>query len=444
MTTTSRTRRRIPWGWILAVLLVIGAAGVFFYVRQNRAAQAQAQQAATVETATAARGDFRVSVTGPGTLEAGQTLDVKPQVGGTVLSLPKVGDRVTRGQLLVQLERSTYQRNLDNARIALEKAQAQLESSRSSQTSGIASQEQSVVNAQAGLESAQNNFESARTALESTRRIFAVGGASQQQLSDAQRNFEQAQGNLQSARVALSTARQSLSLRQTSNTQDLRNQQLAVEQAQLTLKNAQQDLANTKVFAPFNGVVAAVPAQVGGSASSGQALLTLIDDGVVNLPIQVDETEIGKVQVGQRAEVTLDALEGQRFEGRVTRISPSATIQQNIAVFYATVAIQNPERKLKAGMSAEGEIISQEIRGAVTVPLRAVERVRTRAYVQVEGEAERRRVRVGPDDGVNIVVTSGLEPGEEVVLPARAAQSQSSQQRQGQGGLGIPLGVPRR
>ena len=442
--TTSKPRRRIPWGWIITALVLAGAVGAFFFVRQNRATQAQAQQVATVETATAARGDFRVSVTGPGTLEAGQTLDVKPQVGGTILSLPKVGDRVTRGQLLVQLDRSNFQRNLDNAQLALEKARAQLESSRSNQTSGIASQEQSIANAQANFDNAQNTLESARTNLESTRRIFTAGGASQQQLNDAQRTLEQAQGNLESARVALSTARQSLSLRQSSNTQDLRNQQLAVEQAQLTLKNAQQDLANTKVFAPFSGVVSAVPAQVGGSASSGQALLTLIDDNTVNLPVQVDETEIGKVKVGQRAEVTLDALEGQRFEGTVTRISPSATIQQNIAVFYATVKIANPERKLKAGMSAEGEIISQEIPRAVTVPLRAVERVRTRAYVKVEGEAERRRIRVGPDDGVNIVVTSGLEAGEVVVLPTRVTRTQSTGTQRTGGGFGIPLGGPGR
>lgn len=429
MTTTNKPRRRIPWGWILAGLVVVGGAGAFFFQRNSQNARSQAAQAVKVETATATQNTFKVSVTGPGTLEANQSLDIKPQVNGTILNLPKVGDRVTKGQLLAQLDRRTYQRAVENAQLALDKAKAQLESNRSSQSSSIASGQQSIANAQASFDNARNGLESARASLNSTRTVFAAGGASQQQLNDAQRSFEQAQGNLESARVALQTAKQSLELRQSGNTQDFRNQQLAVEQAQLSLRNAQQDLANTKIYAPFNGIVSAVPAQVGGSAVSAQALVTLIDDGSVNLPVQVDETEIGKVKVGQRAEVTLDALEGQRFEGSVTRISPSATIQQNIAVFYATVNIPNSERKLKPGMTAEGEIIAQQIENAVQVPNRAVEQVRSRFYVKLQlpdGTDEQRRVRVGPTDGVNIVISSGLEAGDTVILPTRQRTTQTT------------------
>jgi len=373
-------------------------------------------------------------------LSAHETVDLKPQVQGTILYLPKVGDRVIRGQLVARIDPSSYQRAVDNAQLALSKAQAQLESARASQASGIASQQQNIAGARAAYENAQNQLEAARIALESTQRVFAAGGATQQALNEAQRNYQQSQANLQSARVALQTAQQALPLRQSSNAQDLRNLQLAVDQAALTLKNARQDLINTKLYAPFDGIVSAVNAQVGGVGVSAEisgagALLTLIDNTSTDLPVQVDETEISKVKVGQKVNVTLDAFSGETFRGIVTAISPGASVVQNIAVFYVTVNIPNPQGKLRPGMTAEGEIISQEIPQAITIPLRAVERVRNRAYVQVQGESDRRRIKVGPEDGVNIVVTDGLKAGEAVVLPARA---QNNQQRSG--GLRIPLG----
>jgi len=127
----------------------------------------------------------------------------------------------------------------------------------------------------------------------------------------------------------------------------------------------------------------------------------------------------------------------------VTAISPSARIQQNIAVFYVTVNIPNPERKLRPGMTAEGEIIAEEIPNALTIPKRAVQTVRNQAYVDVlqpDGSKETVRVVLGPDDGVNQVVLEGLEPGQSVVLPSRAPAS--SNRSSGRGGLPLPLGVP--
>jgi HlyD family secretion protein len=374
-----------------------------------------------VETATATQNTFRISVSGPGTLEAIQSLDLKPQVSGSITSLPKVGDRVRKGQLIVELDPTSYKRAQENAGLALSKTQAQLYSSQSNQQSALGNQEQAIAGAQASLQNAQNQLESAGTNLDSTRSLFAVGGASKQQLLEAERAQSQARTNVQSAQIALKTARESLNLRYSSNTQDQKGLQLAIDQAKLALKNAQQDLSYTQIKAPFDAVVSSVPAQLGGPANPAQPLLVLVDDAYINLPVQIDETEISKVQVGQKALVTLDALEGQSFTGTVSRISPSASIQQNIAVFYATIKLENRQGKLKPGMSAEGEIIAQEIPNAVQIPRRAVEQIRKRAYVKLRlasGE-ELRRVRLGPHDGASQVITSGLSVGDVVVLPTR-------------------------
>ena len=439
MTTARRPKRRIsPWWALAAVPVIAGGLTLTGVIKLPSPPNAQASSASKVETTVASRGLFRVSVTGPGTLEAGQTLDVKPEVNGIIATLPKEGDRVTKGQLVATLERETLSRTAENARLSLAKAQAQLESTRANQANNRASQQQSIANAQAQFDNANLEVQTAQTNLSNAQRLFNIGGSSAQDVRNAQSALEKAQTNLSSARVSLTTAKNAVGIKANSDTQDLRNQQLAVDQANIQLKNALSDLAKAKVYAPTNGVVSSVSGQVGGPASSAGALFTLIDDANVELPVQVDETEIAKVKVGQRAEVTLDALEGQRFTGKVVRISPKATVVSNIAVFYVRVRLANPDRALRPGMSAEAEVISEEIQDAVTVPRRAVERVRSRAYLQVlppaqpvaEGKtpapidpttAERRRVKVGPDDGANIVVTEGLEPGEVVVLPTRGS-----------------------
>jgi HlyD family secretion protein len=172
-------------------------------------------------------------------------------------------------------------------------------------------------------------------------------------------------------------------------------------------------------------------------------LLTIIDSSSVDLPVQIDETEIGQVRVGQKVDVTLDAFNNEVFHGTVTAISPSATVVSNIAVFYVTVNVPNPNGRLRPGMTAEGEILIQEIPDALIIPKRAVQTVRKRAYVDVlkpDGSSETVRVELGPDDGTNQVVVSGLQPGQTVILPARASITSTSSSRNSPGGVRIPLG----
>jgi len=440
--TQARSRIRVPWFWLVVALVLAGLGGAaYWFLRPKPTSTAPA-----IETATVQRGVFRVSVSGPGTLEAVQSLAVKPAVNGTVLKLPTVGDRVQKGQLIVQLDPTNYNRALENARLALQKAQANLDKLRADQQSALATARQNLASAEVAYANARRDLEAARTNLEATQKLFDLGGASAQSLQSARDAYAKAQASLEIAQVNLNTARQALTLRSNANAQDLKNAQIAVEQARLEVKNAEENLASTKIYAPFDGVVSEVNAQVGSigvgaTVSNSTALLTLIDDSSVNLPVQIDESEIAKVKVGQKVEVTLDAFSNETFEGVVTAISPSARIQQNIAVFYVTVNVPNPERKLRPGMTAEGEIIAEEIPEALIIPKRAVQTVRNRAYgdvLQPDGSKETVRVVLGPDDGVNQVVLEGLEPRQTVVLPSRVQPT--SNNSSGQGGLRLPIG----
>lgn len=440
--TQARSRIRAPWLWLVVALMLAGLGGAAYWFLRPK----PTSTAPTIETATVQRGVFRVSVSGPGTLEAFQTLAIKPAVNGTVLRLPNVGDRVQKGQLIVQLDPTNYNRALENARLALQKAQANLDKLRADQQSALATARQNLASAEVAYANARRDLEATRTNLEATQKLFDLGGASAQSLQSARDAYAKAQASLEIAQVNLNTARQALTLRSNANAQDLKNAQIAVEQARLEVKNAEENLASTKIYAPFDGVVSEVSAQVGSigvgaAVSNSTALLTLIDDSSVNLPVQIDESEIAKVKVGQKVEVTLDAFSNETFEGVVTAISPSARIQQNIAVFYVTVKVPNPERKLRPGMTAEGEIIAEEIPEALMIPKRAVQIVRNRAYVdvlQADGSKETVRVVLGPDDGVNQVVLEGLEPRQTVVLPSRVPTRSSNPSSPG--GLRLPIG----
>lgn len=440
----SKRRRFNPW-WIAVPVVLVGGVIAAGALRQN--ADSGATSSATkAETAVVSKGTFRDSVTGPGTIAAETTLDIKPNVAGTVTVLPTVGDRVQKGQLIARIDPTNYQRTLENAELALAKAQAQLQGNAASQASSRASQQQTIANAQTQYTNAQNTVQSAQVALRNAQELYSIGGGTRQAVTDAQTALENAQASLNSTRIALQTAQNAVGLQRESNTADTRNLQLAVDQAEISVKNAKTDLASTKIYAPFDGTIASVAGQVGGPASSNAALLTLLSDSEVTLPVQIDETEISKVKLGQTAQVTLDALTGQTFTGKVTSITPQATVVSNIAVFYVTVTMPNPNLVLRPGMSAEAEIIAREVPNAVLVPRRAVETVRTRSYVTVQrttgtGNAattttERVRITTAGDDGTNIAVTSGLEGNETVVFPTRQRATTTTRS----GGLFPPVG----
>lgn len=440
------SRRRRAWPWLLAGLLTVGGGGAYLY-RQTQAASAASAAAAAIQTATVTQGQVRVSVSGPGTLGAAVSSSVSATTGGTLTLVPTVGDRVTRGQLIARLSSAAAETGAQNARLALQKAQAQLASLGSVQASSRAGDAQSVVSAAQTLGSAQSTLATAQSTLGTQVKLYAIGGVSAQDLQTARTAVQSAQSSVSTARQALSSARAQQTARLQGADQDISSSQLAVQQAQVALSDALTTQAGAKLYAPIQGTVATVPVSAGqsvtGSSVGGTVIATIIDGRQIDLPVQIDETEIGGVKVGQVADVTLDALSGQTFTGKVTRISPAATVDSGIAYFTVTVRLPNPAGTLRPGMTAEAEIIQSQSSG-LTVAKKAVESVRTRSYVQLQGadgSATRTRIRTGADDGTSIIVTGGLKEGDVVVLPAgttgtatRTASSASGARTPGTGG----------
>ncbi|WP_038071146.1 efflux RND transporter periplasmic adaptor subunit [Thermus scotoductus] len=409
--------------WSLLVLALLLGVGGYLLLRPKGTPRAQE----VPEVYTVARGEVRVVVAGSGQLQPWRTLEVRPEVQGILLSVVEEGKAVKAGEVLAELDPDPFRRAWESARADLQRAEASLANARAQGESSLASLEAGVKNAEVAHANAQASLETARRNLEATRLLYQAGGTSRQALWDAETAYANAQRALENARASLEAQREALRLRQAQLQEDLRAQEAALSQARLALAEAQANLEKTRVRAPFAGVVLSVSANPGAQVGPGTPLLTLGNLSAYALVLEEDETEIAKVRVGQRVDVTLEGLPGETFQGRVEAISPQGQVVNNIPVFKVTVRLPYDPR-LRPGMSADGEIVVEEARNLLVIPKRAVERVRGRAYVNVllpDGSTDTVRVVLGPEDARMVAVLEGLKEGDQVVLPKAGGASQT-------------------
>jgi HlyD family secretion protein len=152
--------------------------------------------------------------------------------------------------------------------------------------------------------------------------------------------------------------------------------------------------------------------------------------------ISVDELDIAKAKVGQRAQITLDAIPGKVYQGQVTKINPEGIFKNDIATFEVTVQVEQPEG-LMAGMNASVNIVVEEKKNVLWVPAQAVRVQRGQAYVQIlqGGQPVQKEVEIGLRTSQQVEVVRGLQEGEQVIVTIIRPQTQ-----QGFGLFGGPRG----
>jgi HlyD family secretion protein len=412
-----RPRRR--WVWVIGFILIVGIVGFLFGPRLlggNSGATAEHG----LETLTASPETYAQTVTGSGTLQAIQSRDLAPEVTGVVASVVESGTRVRAGDVLVQLDTEIFERNVRDAEFALEQTEAQRGSTASTQADNSVTLQESIANAQTSIANAERDVQTKLTDLTLKQRLVAVGGESSEAVRLAQNDYDAALATLEQARLSLQTLQESQSYRAASNEQTLRNSDLAIEAARNSLEKAQEDLNNTTIKAPFDGIVSAVNVKTGSIVNTSTATLTILDDSKIELPAQIDETQIARVEVGQPATVTLDALPRETFEGTVTKVAAAARIEQNIPIFDVTILLENPSSRLRDGMSAEATIAVGQVEDTITIPSRAVTVVNGQSTVrllQADGSTTPQTVTVVATEGLNTIL-QGVSAGSRVVTSA--------------------------
>ena len=191
-----------------------------------------------------------------------------------------------------------------------------------------------------------------------------------------------------------------------------------------------EELANATIKAPIRATVLTRDVEIGSPVSSilnlganATLVMTLGDIDRVFVRGKVDEADIGRVRLGQRARITTETFRERVFDGQVTEISPIGVEKDNVTTFEVEVSIANAGKELKANMTANAEIVLEELPDSLLLPEGAVVYDgQRRAFVDVVDPAERsghRRVpvKVGIGNGTRIQVLDGLKEGDKVVLP---------------------------
>jgi len=198
---------------------------------------------------------------------------------------------------------------------------------------------------------------------------------------------------------------------------------LNLEIAELSLESAELNLEKAVIVAPFDGVVADISITEGkeiSTATLATPAISLVDTSEIEMRGFIDEIDIAMVQLGQEANIILDALPDEEVKGSVVFISPVGTILAGVVSYDTTITLKNPVAELRDGMSATAEVIIERHDDVLSIPNRYIRGTpeNPMVVVLVDGQQEEREITLGLTDGMNTEVLSGLQEGEKVVLRA--------------------------
>jgi len=326
-------------------------------------------------------------------VEGRDSVSVIPTMGGRVEVLTvRIGDRVTAGQFLVQLEQRDLLVQLGQAEAGLRTAEASL-----------AQAEAGLVVAEAGRGSAVARLDDARNTLERTERLYEEGAVPRQQVEQARLQYQLA---------GLETLEAQIAQAQTGVLQA----QAGIGQAQTGVNIIQGQLEHTIITAPMSGVVTAVNINVGEMAAPSMPVIEIMHLDEVEIPVGVIEQHVNNLRVGDSVEVMISAIREEPFIGTIRSIPPVA--DPVTRTFPVTIALPNQDHLIRPGMFAEVAIVARTSQDAVVVPMVAVvdQGTRQTIFVVENGEAISRAIRLGINDGQYVEVISGIEPGDEIII----------------------------
>ena len=311
--------------WLPLVILVIVVAALVVVSLQRR------DTSPRVDTAKAELRDLTAVISASGTVQPQKKVDVSANVMGTITHLAvEEGQRVLHGDLLLEIDPTEYR-------------------------SVVAALEAGVLTGRADLKLAEASLDKARQDHERQAALFREGLSSEEQLVTARTNLQVEEARVESARHRLA-------------------------QTQANLDKAEYDLGKVTISAPMTGLITRLNVEEGENAimgtlnNPGTVLLTIADMGTLEAVVEVDETEVVQVALGQRAVVEIDAFPDQEFPGQVSEIgnSPIRGGGQQAVDFEVKVVLDQAPEAIRPGLTSKARITVAERQQAVAVPLGAV------------------------------------------------------------------------
>lgn len=378
---------------IAAIVIAVAAVGGGIYVFTK----GDDKKPQEVETSLVTRATIVQKVNGTGKIQPNTEVNISADVSAKITRLNvKEGDSVEKGQLLVELDREKY-------------------------LAAVQSQEASVRSAQANAKLARDNRDQAERSFKRARELVGRKLVSQSDLDNAQTSFQVESSRYQ---AAMDQVQQSIGF----------------------LKQAQDDLSKTTIYAPMSGTISDLNKELGeiaiGSQFQEDVIMIVAQLGAMEALVNVDENDINSIKLGQPAEISVDAVLGEKITGTVSEIASSATpVAEGSSVqkteFEVKIAITSDTSKLRPGMTASADIVTDTRKDALSVPIQSVT-VRTLdqlkdkdgkstgytagkdgfaevVWVIADEKARAKPVVTGIQSEDRIEIKSGLKEGETVV-----------------------------
>jgi HlyD family secretion protein len=395
-----KNKRKKRWIIIVGIILIVVVVAGFV------AAKSGGTKIDPTKMGKVEKGDIAKSVVATGKIEPITKVEIKSKASGIVKKLyVEAGDKVKAGQMLAELDR-------DEIQASVRSSEAQLLSAEANMRAAEADQKRSEVDAQ-GVD-----VPMLKRAYERAQQMAKEGVVSQAALDDAEKNYEMAQNKQNVARAQLTVSKAKYA------------QAVAdVQRNHANLQQLKEQLSYTTIVAPIDGIILSRDVEMGDAVSSilvmGSAatlVMTIGDTNEVYVKGKVDESDIGKVYLGQPARIKVESFKDKSFTGKVTKISPMGVEKDNVTTFEVRVSIINPGGELKAAMTANAEIIMEEHKNVLMVPEAAIVYDRDKkASIEVpdpKGKEGKRKVpvEIGISNGAKTELLKGLNEGEQVVL----------------------------
>ncbi len=425
---TQRPLRRSFWqrfGVPILLLLLLLGLGIFGL---NLWEGAKKSQQKTI-TQLVERKTIPVIVTANGTVNAERTINLSPKSQGVIKTLlVKESDRVRKGQVIAVMDDANLRGDLTQYRGQLAQQEANLDKVLNG------NRPEDIAQAQAKLNQVQAKLRQAEDDLQRNQSLFNQGAISQQTVNQKRSDRDGAQAEVNQAKAALNLQKRG------SRPEDIDNARAQVQAARGALQKIQVQLNDTRVVAPFDGIVIkkyadvgafVSPSMAGGTAdsASSSSILSLSSQRhqvIVNL----SESQIAKVKLGQSVTLKADAFPNEVFTGKVDRVAPKATVSQNVTSFEVYVAISSPSaEKLKEGMNVDAQFKVGRLDHVMLIPNAAVVRKAEGEGVFILGRDRQpvfQPIKTGVTAGNQTEVKSGLKGNEQIVVSPPSTQSSGS------------------
>jgi len=338
--------------------------------------------------------DLTSIVSASGEIKPKKNINISAQVPGRIIKIAvEEGQEVKGGDFLLKLDSTQYEANADRDRNYIQAARADL------------------IQSNARLLRDKNAYER-------QKKLYEEQLISKDQLESVKASYDVSEAQVNAIRFQ-------------------------IKQAEASLKSTLDNLNKTVFNSPINGMITSLKVEEGETAiigtmnNPGTVLMTIADLSIMEVEVQVDETDVVGVKLGQEANIRVDAYPDTVFKGKVTEIGSSAlekvtgsTSTQEAKDFKVVVTLENPSQRLKPGLSASADIITAEKKGVLAVPISALvlrdkpaaagdrpdaKKEEEGVYTVDAGRVKFTPVEKGISGGMNIEVTSGLKESQDIV-----------------------------